>query len=186
MDGGDGGPARKRTLVVTTPELPLAESCRAGPRSRSSSRSRRSSRCSRSSSALILVYLAQDALLSIALSAVLVLGLDPPVKVLERRGWGRGRAALSAVRVDRARPVRDRRVGRETPSWGSVKGFVDDLPAYIDKAQHSGVLQDIDKNTDAFKKLESAAADAARNLPTAAAQPARRGRRARGEASSSW
>ena len=41
-------------------------------------------------------------------------------------------------------------------------------PRYIDKAQHSGVLQDVDKSTDAFKKLENVAADAAKNLPAAA------------------
>ena len=46
---------------------------------------------------VLLVYLARDALLSIALSAVFVLGLDPPVVALERRGWGRGRAALVVI-----------------------------------------------------------------------------------------
>lgn len=44
----------------------------------------------------------------------------------------------------------------------------DDIPGYVDKAQHSGVLQDVDRQTDAFKKLESVAADAAKNLPSAA------------------
>ena len=43
---------------------------------------------------VLLVFLARDALLSIALSLVFVLGLDPPVSALERRGWGRGKAAM--------------------------------------------------------------------------------------------
>jgi predicted PurR-regulated permease PerM len=117
--------------------------------------------------ALVLVYLVRDALLSIALSAVLVLGLDPPVSALERRGWGRGKAALlifglialvlSVIVVWAAKPL-----------WREISGFVDDLPGYVDKAQNSGVLQDVDKETDAFKKLESVATDAAKNLPAAA------------------
>ena len=45
---------------------------------------------------LILAYLVRDALLSIALSAVLILGLDPPVSALERRGWGRGQGGAGA------------------------------------------------------------------------------------------
>ena len=54
------------------------------------------------------------------------------------------------------------------PLWREITEFVDDLPAYVDKAQHSGVLEDVDKQTDAFKKLESVAAEAAKNLPSAA------------------
>src|SRR5688500_11139795 len=44
---------------------------------------------------VVLVVAARSALLSIALSIVLVLGLDPPVSALERRGWGRGKAGLT-------------------------------------------------------------------------------------------
>jgi predicted PurR-regulated permease PerM len=117
--------------------------------------------------ALIIVYLVRDALLSIALSAVLILGLDPPVSALERRGWGRGKAALllfalialvlSVIVIWAAKPV-----------WREISGFVHDLPSYVDKAQNSGVLKDVDKETDAFKKLESVATDAAKHLPSAA------------------
>ena len=39
---------------------------------------------------VLLVFIVRDALLSIALSLVFVLGLDPPVSALVRRGWGRG------------------------------------------------------------------------------------------------
>jgi predicted PurR-regulated permease PerM len=115
--------------------------------------------------ALIVVYLVRDALLSIALSAVLVLGLDPPVSALERRGWGRGKAALfvfAVIGLILAVIV----IWAAKPVWAAISGFVDDIPGYVDKAQHSGVLQDVDKNTDAFKKLENAAADAAKNLPS--------------------
>jgi predicted PurR-regulated permease PerM len=54
------------------------------------------------------------------------------------------------------------------PLWTAISGFVDDIPGWVDKAQHSGVLQDVDKETDAFKKLESVATDAAKHLPSAA------------------
>ena len=40
---------------------------------------------------LIVAYLVRDALLSIALAVVMILGLDPPVSALERRGWAGGR-----------------------------------------------------------------------------------------------
>jgi predicted PurR-regulated permease PerM len=117
--------------------------------------------------ALLLAYLVREALLSIALSTVLILGLDPLVSALERRGWGRGKAALvifglialvlSVIVIWAAKPV-----------WREITGFVNDLPGYVDKAQHSGVLEDVDRETDAFKKLESVAAEAAKNLPSAA------------------
>ena len=43
---------------------------------------------------IVMIVAVQEALLSIALAIVFVLGLDPPVTALERRGWGRGKAAL--------------------------------------------------------------------------------------------
>jgi len=144
-DGGPGG-VRKVEVVVSVPTVVKALAIFFG---------------------VILVYLVRDALLSIALSAVFVLGLDPPVRALERRGWGRGRAALAVfgvillvlgiIVVWAARPV-----------WQGITGLVNDIPGYIDKAQHSGVLQDLDDNTEALKKLEDAARDAAKHLPAEA------------------
>ena len=46
---------------------------------------------------IVLVVVVKDALLSIALAGVMVLGLDPPVSALERRGWSRGLAALAVL-----------------------------------------------------------------------------------------
>jgi predicted PurR-regulated permease PerM len=115
--------------------------------------------------AVLVGYLVRDTLISIALSAVLILGLDPPVSALERRGWGRGKAALLVFGVI-ALVISVIVIWAAKPVWAAISGFVDDIPGYVDKAQHNGVLQDVDKNTDAFKKLESAAADAAKNLPS--------------------
>jgi predicted PurR-regulated permease PerM len=68
-----GGPAPKVEVVVSVPTVVKALAIAAG---------------------IALVVIAREALLSIALSAVIVLGLDPLVAALERRGWGRGRGAL--------------------------------------------------------------------------------------------
>ena len=117
--------------------------------------------------ALIAAYLMRDALLSIALAGVFILGLDPPVSALERRGWGRGKAALlvfGAIGLVLAVIV----IWAAKPLWDAVSGFVDDIPGYVEKAQNSGVLHDVDKNTDAFKKLHSAAVEVAKSLPAGA------------------
>jgi predicted PurR-regulated permease PerM len=116
---------------------------------------------------LVCIVLARDALLSIALSAVLVLGLDPLVSALERRGWGRGKAAmavfgamtfaLTVIVVWAAKPV-----------WDAIQGFVADVPGYVDEVQHNAPFKDIDENTEALSKLEGVAADAAKNIPDAA------------------
>jgi predicted PurR-regulated permease PerM len=76
--------------------------------------------------ALILAYLVRDALLSIALAAVLVLGLDPPVSALERRGWGRGKAALMLFATIGL--VLAVIVWAVKPLWAAISGFVDDIP----------------------------------------------------------
>jgi len=116
---------------------------------------------------VLLVYLAKDALLSILLSLVFVLGLDPPVAALERRGWGRGRAALSVlgallllvfiIVVWAARPL-----------WEEIQTFVGNLPGWVQEAKNSGVLADVDKGTEAFSKLQQLLADAAKALPSSA------------------
>jgi predicted PurR-regulated permease PerM len=116
---------------------------------------------------VLLVYLAKDALLSILLSLVFVLGLDPPVAALERRGWGRGRAAMSVlgallllvfiIVVWAARPL-----------WEEIQTFVGNLPAWVQEAKNSGVLADVDKGTEAFSKLQQLLADAAKALPSSA------------------
>src|SRR3954454_1364442 len=115
----------------------------------------------------VLVVVALEALLSIALSAVLVMGLDPLVAALERRGWGRARASLFIFAVITlmllilvAWVVK--------PVWGDVREFVKSIPGWIDEVQHNKPFKSIDKNTDAFKKLESVAVDAAKNIPAAA------------------
>ena len=116
---------------------------------------------------IVLVVVAQEALLSIALAVVMVLGFDPPVSALERRGWGRGRAALvifTAIALVLFVIV----VWAVSPVWSSIQDFVRDLPAYVQEASQHSPIKDLDQNTDVVEKLRSTLADAARNLPEAA------------------
>jgi predicted PurR-regulated permease PerM len=116
---------------------------------------------------IILVYLAKDALLSIILSLVFVLGLDPPVAALERRGWGRGKAAMVVMGALLA-AVFVIIVWAVNPVWDAIQGFVDDLPGWVQEAKTTGVLADVDKGTDAFSKLQDVLVDAAKALPASA------------------
>jgi predicted PurR-regulated permease PerM len=116
---------------------------------------------------VILVYLAKDALLSILLSLVFVLGLDPPVAALERRGWGRGKAAM-AVMGALLLAVFVIVVWAVDPLWDAFQEFADNLPGWVQEAKNSGVLADVDKGTEAFSKLKDVLADAAKALPSSA------------------
>jgi predicted PurR-regulated permease PerM len=118
---------------------------------------------------LVLIVVARDAILSIVLSAVMVLGLDPPVSALERRGWGRGKAALAlfaAIAVSLFVIV----VWTVGPVWNEIREFVAQLPSYIDELRDSPVLKQLDENTDALAKLQATLVDAAKQIPEGAAQ----------------
>ena len=116
---------------------------------------------------VLLVYLAKDALLSIALSAVFVLGLDPPVLALERRGWGRGRAALAVIGA-LVGVLFIIVVWAVNPLWDAVHDFLDNVPGWVQEAKTSGVLADVDEGTEAFSKLQDLLTDAAKQLPSSA------------------
>ena len=116
---------------------------------------------------VVMIVTVQEALLSIALASVFVLGLDPPVSYLERRGWGRGKAAclvfaiillvLFVIVVWAAKPI-----------WNEIREFVQKLPSYVDEAKSNAPFDKIDDNTEALSKLESVAKDAAKEIPAAA------------------
>ena len=116
---------------------------------------------------ILLIFIARDALLSIVLSGVLVLGLDPLVTALERRGWGRGKAALG-VFAGLGLILFVLVVWTVTPLWHEIRQFVQAIPGYIDEARRSGVLSDVDDSTDLFDKLDTTASDAARELSSSA------------------
>jgi predicted PurR-regulated permease PerM len=116
---------------------------------------------------VIVVFLVREALLSIALAIVLILGLDPPTSALERRGWGRGKAAMLVFAVI-ALVLFVIVVWAVRPLWDSIQGFADNLPGYVDEIRNAAVLKDIDQSTDAFQKLQATLADAAKGLPETA------------------
>ena len=116
---------------------------------------------------VLLVFLVRDALLSIALAAVLVLGLDPPTSALERRGWGRGKAALAVFAIIFT-VIFVIVVWAVRPVWSEITEFVNALPGYVQEAKTSGILKDVDKGTEAFSKLQDVLKDAAKHLPEAA------------------
>ncbi len=117
-----------------------------------------------------LAILSIGTLLSIFVAAVIALGLDPPVGALVRRGWKRGRAALSVFAglfvgtfllvVFAAKPV-----------WNEVVDFVQALPGYWEQVQQTDWFQSIvstagvdDKIADALKNLAAGLPDAASTL----------------------
>ena len=116
---------------------------------------------------VIVVFVVREALLSIALAMVLVLGLDPPTSALERRGWGRGKSAMFVFAVI-ALILFVIVVWAVRPLWDAIQGFVDDLPGFVDEVQNGAVFKDVDQSTDAFQKLEATLADAAKSLPETA------------------
>jgi predicted PurR-regulated permease PerM len=116
---------------------------------------------------IILVYIAQEAILSILLSAVFVLGLDPPVVWLERRGWGRGKAALAVFAVI-GLTLFVIVVWAAVPVWNEISQLVKNLPSYVQDVRDSAVFKQIDDKTQIFEKLQSALADFARKIPETA------------------
>jgi len=113
------------------------------------------------------VIAAREALLAIALSIVLVLGLDTPVVALERRGWGRGRASLAVFGIV-SLVVLLIAVWAAKPIWDAIREFAANVPSYIDELQKEQPFKDLDKNTEVLDKLHSAAVDIAKDLPAAA------------------
>jgi predicted PurR-regulated permease PerM len=116
---------------------------------------------------IVLVVVAMEAILSIALAIVFVLGLDPPVAALERRGMGRGKAALlvfAIIAVATFVIV----VWAIGPVWDEIRELVANLPTYIEEAKNSAFIKELDENTEALSKLQDALAEAAKSLPQAA------------------
>jgi predicted PurR-regulated permease PerM len=118
---------------------------------------------------VILVFIARDAVLSILLSAVFILGLDPPVSALERRGWGRGAAALAvfaAIGLVLSVIV----LWAAVPVWNELTQLVHKLPSYVQEVRDSAVFRQIDDKTDVLKKLQDAFVEIAKHLPSSALQ----------------
>jgi predicted PurR-regulated permease PerM len=106
-------------------------------------------------------------LLSIFVAAVIALGLDPVVGGMVKRGWGRGRAAVTvfaglfasvfAIVVVTAGPV-----------WSQIVDFVDHLPAYWEEISSSDGFKQLSSTGNFDQKVTDALKDLAGQLPDAA------------------
>ena len=117
--------------------------------------------------AVYLVIVAHEVILTIGLSFVFALGLDPLVTRLTRRGMGRGRAALlvffliflavALLVIWAARPI-----------WDEVRGLVDQFPGFIEDLQDEPGIKQLHEHTDVADKAEQLARDGAKKIPEAA------------------
>jgi len=118
-------------------------------------------------SLVVLTVFSLGTLLSIFVAAVLALGLDPVVGALERRGWGRGRAALAvfaALFVAVAAIV----LLTAVPMWEQIVEFAHALPGYWDELSNSAAFKDLISTAGVDDTIQNALKDLAAGLPDAA------------------
>jgi predicted PurR-regulated permease PerM len=116
---------------------------------------------------VFVLIVANQVILTIGLSLVFALGLDPVVGLFTRRGMGRGKAALLVFFL-LFLAVFVIVVWAAAPVWDEIRGLVNDIPGYIDKLKDEPGFQQLADNTDAVDKAHSVAADAAKAIPEAA------------------
>jgi predicted PurR-regulated permease PerM len=116
---------------------------------------------------IALAVLSLGTLLSILVAAVLALGLDPIVGNLVRRGWARGRAAVTVFAGLFASVVVIVAV-TAGPLWDEIKEFIAALPGYWDDLTNSEVFQDFVSTAGADDTIRNALKDLAAGLPDAA------------------
>lgn len=116
---------------------------------------------------VFVLIVANEVVLTILLSLVFALGLDPLVGWFTARGMGRGKAALLvffllflAVSVIVIWAV--------TPIWNEIRGLAGDIPGYIDDLKDEPAFKQLHENTDAVDKAQNLASDAATAIPKAA------------------
>ena len=114
-----------------------------------------------------LTLLSLGTLISIFLATVIALGIDPLVGGLERRGWGRGRAAL-AVFAALVAAVLALVLLAAGPVWEQIVEFARELPEYWDELTATEGFQDLVATANADEKIRSGLADLAAGLPEAA------------------
>jgi predicted PurR-regulated permease PerM len=117
--------------------------------------------------AVFVLIIANEVILTILLSLVFALGLDPVVGWFTRRGMGRGKAALLVFFLI-VLAVSVIVIWVVTPLWDQVKGLVNDIPGYIDDLKDEPAFKQLHENTDAVNKAQAVAKDAAKAIPEAA------------------
>jgi predicted PurR-regulated permease PerM len=100
-------------------------------------------------------------------AAVLALGLDPVVAALVRRGWKRGRAALTVFAALFAAAFALVLLAAG-PVWDEIVKFGHALPGYWDQLQQTNWFKDITGTAGADDKIRDGLRDLAAGLPDAA------------------
>ncbi len=118
-------------------------------------------------SLVVLAVFSLGTLLSIFVAAVLAIGLDPVVAALERRGWGRGKAAL-AVFAALFAAVAAIVLFTAVPVWEQIVDFANALPGYWEEISNSAVFEDLTSAAGADATISNALKDLAAGLPDAA------------------
>ena len=116
---------------------------------------------------IIIVFIAKEVVFGLALAAILVLGLDPPVSALERRGWGRGKAVLlvfGGITIGLLLIL----LVTIAPLVDGIRQFVAAVPAFLDQLERNAALREIQNNAEALKKLRGVVETTAKQLPAAA------------------
>jgi len=116
---------------------------------------------------VFILIIANEVFLTILLSLVFALGLDPLVGWFTRRGWGRGKAALMVFFL-LFLAVSVIVIWVATPLWNEVKGLANEIPGYIDDLKDEPAFKQLHENTDAVDKAQEVAKDAAKAIPEAA------------------
>ena len=116
---------------------------------------------------VLLAILSLGTLLSIFLAAVIALGLDPVVGALVKRGWKRGRAALTVFAALFVAVVALVLV-TAGPLWDEIKEFVRSLPGYWEDLKSNEAFQDIVSTAGVDDKIANALRELAAGLPEAA------------------
>ena len=114
-----------------------------------------------------LAIISLGTLLSIFVAAVIALGLDPVVGALVKRGWKRGKAALT---VFAALFVAVFAIVLVTagPLWDEIKEFVASLPAYWEELKSKDWFQDLVNTAGIDDTVSNALKELAAGLPDAA------------------
>jgi predicted PurR-regulated permease PerM len=116
---------------------------------------------------VVLALLSLGTLISIFLAAVLAFGLDPPVAALVRRGWGRGRAALTMFAALFA-SVFVLVIITAGPVWDQIVEFVKSLPQLWEEITNKPAFQDWIGSADADETIKKGLQELAQGLPDAA------------------
>jgi predicted PurR-regulated permease PerM len=116
---------------------------------------------------VFILIVANEVFLTILLSLVFALGLDPLVGWFTGRGMGRGKAALLVFFL-LFLTVFVIVVWAVTPVWNEIRELVNDIPGYVEDLKDEPAFQQLHDNTDAVQKAQDLAADAAKAIPEAA------------------